>query len=159
MAHESDEVRRLLIRSARIDLVAPIGHMIEEAARVDAVRYLLQLFEPRIAQMERLSLGASGIDRLAIDLRDARRIVDALHAPLDLQAVESHGAKLRQKRQEAQVLGIHDVGAALVLLDGKDLAGTILLHESIAPAARLRTRAAVRVAPREVAAQKAAPRI
>ena len=83
----------------------------------------------------------------------------AFHPPLDLETVDAAGNDLVEIRQETQILGIHDVGAAFILDDRVIFAGTRLLDERILPTAGLGAAAAIRIPAREITAEEAAPRI
>ncbi|MCY1552819.1 hypothetical protein D9M68_892410 [compost metagenome] len=63
------------------------------------------------------------VDRLAVDLGGARHIVVGLGPALDLQRVHAHLHQALDMLHRAQVLGVHDVGAVLVLVGGHLLAG------------------------------------
>ena len=58
----------------------------------------------------------------------------------------------------AQVVRVHDIGAAHILLNGVIGTGALLLHQRIAPSARLRAIALVARTPRHGGRQHAAPR-
>ena len=96
------------------------------------------------------------VDGQPICFRHARHIMHTLHATLDFQAINAALNDVRDLRQQAEILRVHDIGAALVFLYGKILPWTRFFHKRVFPTTRLRTGAAVGVAPREITREQAA---
>ena len=63
------------------------------------------------------------IDGPTIDLGGARNIVVGLGAPLDLQRGDAHLGEPRHVLHGTQILGVHDIGAVLILEDRHQLTG------------------------------------
>ena len=151
--HQSDELRGLLIGRRSIDLILRRRLSEEKARGVCTVGHLVQFLQPRCFDMVGL-LRQAGIQRRAIRLHNARHIVNALHASLDLQTVHAACDDLFQIREQAQILRVHDIGTALILGDGIVLSGTGFLDQCILPSTGLGTASAVRIAPRKVTAEQ-----
>ena len=97
------------------------------------------------------------VDGAAVGGDHGGDVVVGLHAPFDLEGADARVHKFAQVRDHAQVVGGIEVGAVRVLEHGQVLAGALLLHQRVLPAAGLRALALVGVAARQVVAQHAAP--
>ena len=117
------------------------------------------------------------VEHAAVSAHDAGHVEGLLVAALDLDGINSRAGQLAQMREHVHVLRVHDEGAAVVLLDGEELAGALLLFqkesrrsfrrrellkssgaELIAPAAGLGAVALVARAAGEIAADEAPAR-
>ena len=131
------------------------------------VRSLLSLVEeePRSvrAMRHRLKLGREigcrrAVKHLAIRVHHAGHVKRLLVAPFDLDGVHARRPQRVKMREHVHILRVHDERAAVVFLDGKMLARTLLLLERVAPAAGLRAVPAVARAAGEIGADETAPR-
>ena len=129
-----------------------------EAPGIGAVGNLFQFVEPFLADREVFRIGFVGIEGLAIDLGHRGDVMDALHAPFDLQAGKACVVEVRQIRQEAEVLGVEDIRSPFIFDDGEILAWPLFFDDVVLEAAALDTFTAVRVAVAlgEIIAQQAA---
>ena len=99
------------------------------------------------------------VDSLAVNADYRCYIMHALHAAFNLQAAHTGTHQLRQIFNQAQVLGVHHIGTALVLLEVEIFARALLLAQLIHiifPTAGLSAGTAVAVAPCQIGAQQAA---
>src|SRR5690606_12148444 len=71
------------------------------------------------------------VDRLAVGLHGTGDVEMGLGAALDLQRVDAHLDEPGYMLNRPQVLGVHDVGAVLVFLDGHLLVGLVALVEQV----------------------------
>ena len=92
------------------------------------------------------------IEHLTIRIYHRCYIEGLLVAPLNLDGIDARIAQLIQVLQHAQILGVHDVGAAFVFLDWVILARARFFLKRILPAARLSTVARYPAAPRHIVA-------
>ena len=106
-----------------------------------------QLLQHLLRQSEIIveRVGQVLVQRLAVSSSHAGHIVERLGAAFDLQAVHTRLADKVQERGGAQIIGVEDVAAVLVLADLIQLAGAGLLAEIVLPAAGLGTLAPVGV--------------
>ena len=79
-----------------------------------------------------------------------------LHPAFHLQAVNARLHQLRNMLHHAQILGIEQKSASLVLLHGQILPRSGLLHHRVFPAAGMGTGPLIGIPSREIIAQKAA---
>jgi hypothetical protein len=99
-----------------------------------------------------------------IGLAAFRDVIRAFRAAFDLERVDADLHQARHVFGGAQVLGVENVGAVFVLLDGHELTGTLafldeerglvgigVFMEFVFPAAGIRAGALVRIAAGEVA--------
>ena len=100
-------------------------------------------------------VGQIGIQRLAVSGGHTGHIIEGLGAALDLQAVHTGLADQVDEGRGAQVVGVEDVAAVLVLADLVQLAGAGLLAQVVLPAAGLGALAPVGVAACHVIGQQA----
>ena len=117
-----------------------------EAPGIGPVGNLFQFVEPFLADREVFRIGFVGIEGLAIDLGHGGDVMDALHAPFDLQAGKACVVEVRQIRQEAEVLGVEDIRSPFIFDDGEILAWPLFFDDVVLEAAALDTFTAVRVA-------------
>ena len=87
------------------------------------------------------------------------RVERGLHPALNFKAVHAALYELRDVVYHAEVLGIKEEGASLVLKDRHGLARALLLGHAVLPAAGVGALTVVRVSPRHEAREQAAPRI
>ncbi len=103
--------------------------------------------------------GGLAIEHVAVGVRDARRVVGALRAALDLDGGDARVRKIVQVVEHGEVVGAQDVAPGVVLLHGHAAhVRARLFHQGPAPAARLGARAEARaaLAADELARQQAA---
>ena len=93
-----------------------------------------------------------GVKRVPIGIGDHGGVICRFHAAFDFKTVDARIDQLIEMLDHTQITGIHNEGA-LVLADLKELARPCLLDKMVLPAARLRTLAAVGVAPGQVVGQ------
>ena len=140
-----------------VTVVLAVFRIAEVEARVIlAVADLIHLVAAELWQNEALRVGLVGVDRSAVRARDAGGVVRGLVAALDLERVHARAHQLRDVLDHAHILAVIKVSAARVLLDRKVFAGAFFLHQRVVPAARLRARAVVGVAPGHVLRDQAA---
>ena len=143
---EADEIMCLGIARLAVDLVGRRRPGNGEAPRVGPMGNLFQFVEPFLADREVFRVGFVGVEGLAVDLGHGGDVVDALHAPFDLQARKAGVVEVRQVRQETEVLGVEDIRPPFIFDDGEILAWPLLFDDVVLEAAALDTFTAVRVA-------------
>ena len=89
----------------------------------------------------------------------AGSVVGAFHPPFDLKAADPRLHQFRQIGQQAEVFGVHDVGAPFVPGHVVDFSGPVLLRQAKLPAADLGAGAPVPVPAGQVTAEPAPSRI
>ena len=157
-AHKPDKIRGLFIGGRTVDLIRLRRLSKEKARCIGTVRDLFELRQPLLTHLIR-GARKTGIESHTIRLDHACDIVNTLHASLDLETVNAGVHDLVQIWQQTEILRVHDVGAARILLDRIALTGARLLHERVFPSTGLGTAAAVRIAAREIAAEQASSRV
>ena len=96
------------------------------------------------------------IDGLAIRAGHGCHIECGLHATLDLEAVDTGIDQLRNVLDHAQILGVENVGAALILVNRHILTRSGLLHNRVFPTARMGAGTLVGISSHQEIAQQAA---
>ena len=119
-----------------------------------------QLGQHLLRQLKVLVHGVGQIlvEGAAVGGSHAGDVVEGLGAAFDLQAVHARLADEVEEGGGAQVVGVQDVAAVLVLADLVELTRAGLLAEIILPAAGLGALAPVGVAARHVVGEQAAAR-
>ncbi len=100
--------------------------------------------------------GGQEIESRPIDAHHSAHIKDGLHPPFNLQGVGTGRHQLRQPLEQAEILGVEDIGAPLVLFHRKILAGPLLFRERIAVAAGMGAVTLIGVTPGHVIGEHAA---
>ncbi|CAD5378160.1 hypothetical protein OF001_U290019 [Pseudomonas sp. OF001] len=130
LAHPGELADELLALGQRVAVLVVLVFVVhvaaQEALGVAAVGQRFQGVHQR--HVERPP-GHRVVDRLAVHLGGARHVVVALGAALDLQRVHAHLGQALDVLHGAQVLGVHDVGAVLVLERFHVLAGTVAFFQ------------------------------
>ncbi len=75
--------------------------------------------------------GVGVVNRLAVELRGARRVVEGFGAPFDFQAIDADAYQRADVLDGAQVAAVHDVGAVFVFGDFHVFAGAVFFFEVI----------------------------
>ena len=126
------------------------GVAVVEARAVRAMRHGQQL----VGQLG----GGNAVQGQPVSAHHRSHVERLLVAAFDLERVDAGRGQVVKVRQHVEVLRGHDIGSAHVLLHGKELAGTLLLHQRVAPPARLGAMALVAGAAGERGADQAAAR-
>ncbi len=111
------------------------------------------LQNPRF-QTEAVGMAPVLIHRVAVGVGHNGYIVGRFGPPFNFEAVHTHPGQLIDVFDHTQILGVEDVGPALVLVDRVILARALLLHQVIAPTAGLGALPAVGVAPHHVVGEQ-----
>ena len=111
-----------------------------ETRRIVAVAGTVEFLDDIIGQFIVIIEGITqeGIQRAAISAGDRGHIVEGLGAAFDLERVYTRFADQINERGCAKIVGIEDVTSVLALPNLHVLAGTVLLHKGVFPAAGLR---------------------
>ena len=134
-------------------------HLAEiEAGGVSPVADRVQLPAERLKVLRRGVSAQDTVDAPPVGVGDGGHVEGGLHAALDLQRGHTGVDDLVHKVDAVQVEGAQQGGAPLVLLDGEELAGPLLLHQVVAPAAGLSAGAPVGAAARQERADHAPAR-
>ena len=75
--------------------------------------------------------GVGIVNRLAVELRGARRVVEGFGAPFDFQAIDADAHQFADVFDGAQVTAVHDVGAVFVFGDFHVFAGAVFFFEVV----------------------------
>ena len=132
----------------------------EEARRVLPIGALADFLPVRL-EIRRIFFRALEVvvDGAAVSARRDGRVERGLHPALNFKAVHAALYELRDVVYHAEVLGIKEEGASLVLKDRHGLARALLLGHTVLPAAGVGALTVVRISPRHEAREQAAPRI
>ncbi len=95
----------------------------------------------------------------AIGMHDRGHVERALVAALDFEGIDAGSGQVVQVLDHAQIVGVHHVCAANVLLNGVIRTRALFLNQRVAPAARLRAEALIARAARHGGGKQAAARI
>ena len=127
-----------------------VGLAVVEARAVGSMRDREQIV------VHRCGIGA--VEHRTVGVHDRCDVEGLLVAPLELDGVDARRRKVVQMVDHAKVLRVEHERTAHVLLDGEILARAFLLHQRVAPAARLGAVALVPGAARHRRRQKTASR-
>lgn len=100
----------------------------EEAVGVATVG---KSFQFAVERRVECATGVGVVNRLAVELRGARRVVEGFGAPFDFQAIDADAHQLADVLDGAQVAAVHDVGAVFVFGDFHVFAGAVFFFEVI----------------------------
>ena len=100
----------------------------EEAVGVATVG---KAFQFAVELRVKVAPGIGVVNRLAVELGGARRIVEGFGAPFDFQAIDANAHQLADVFDGAQVAAVHDVGAVFVFGDFHVFAGAVFFFEVV----------------------------
>lgn len=100
----------------------------EEAVGVATVG---KAFQFAVELRVKVAPGIGVVNRLAVELGGARRVVEGFGAPLDFQAIDANAHQRADVFDGAQVAAVHDVSAVLVFGDFHVFAGAVFFFEVI----------------------------
>ena len=100
----------------------------EEAVGVATVG---ETFQFAIERRVEVAPSVGVVNRLAVELRGARRVVEGFGASFDFQAIDADAHQFADVFDGAQVAAVHDVGAVFVFGDFHVFAGAVFFFEVI----------------------------
>ena len=100
-------------------------------------------------------MGKISVQRLTISVGHNGGIIGTFGATLDLKRVHSCSHQFRDMLDHTQILGIENIRAVLLLIDGEILTRAGLLHQVVLPAAGLGTVTTVGVSPHHIIRENA----